>query len=505
MRNKSQKLSIKALSIKIAIFVFIFLTLFIYSQKEIENQTFSLSKTAFLYDGNQLVGVNTGGQADELVIAYSKKADSIAKEEDKNAADLSLTTNVITTPSILKFNVSKDEELSSINYVEQKTDVQEDGFTINIDGKFKFYVKDKESVKWAIDKLLVAFLPDKSYLDYYRRVGEFKDYTEGEKKFTGINILNDITITKGYITGSESIENKEDLLFKLVHKNQKKHYSYISGSSSVKSIKADKELSDIVFKLNNPNLTEDTVTYNGEKVLINDLDPIIDVAQTFETTKTEKVDYETVTKVDDSLLDGQFEVETEGKEGKREITYENQLVNGKLVSTEKKSDEVVEPPQHKIILVGSKSLTNSVTTSDSSSIDVSSSNAEATASGFIWPSPSKRVTCSFGCYTNQYGIHSGIDIGAYAGAPEYAAKDGIVVTSGWSNYGYGYHVVIDHGNGVKTLYGHMPSQPPVSVGEYVKQGQVIGFTGHTGMATGNHLHFEIQINGTAVDPYPYIS
>ncbi len=104
-----------------------------------------------------------------------------------------------------------------------------------------------------------------------------------------------------------------------------------------------------------------------------------------------------------------------------------------------------------------------------------------------------------------YSGHTGIDIQSYYGGPEYAAASGTVVTSGWSNIGYGYHVVIDHGGGVKTLYAHQSQQPPVSVGQYVEQGQVIGFEGATGNVTGEHLHFEVQINGTAVNPRPYIT
>lgn len=502
-KNKGNENNIKFTLIKLGSFICIFLLIFAYRQREAENQTFELTNTAYLYEGNQLVGINTGEKADELAKQHVERANQVAKEVDKNLDNVLLTTSVVSTPSIINFDVAADEQSEVIKYVSEHTKVLEKGYTLSIDDKYKFYVKDRKSIEWVIEKILLAYLPDKSYLDYYQRMGEFKPYTDGEKTFTGIDIANDVTITEGYVAGSEYIDDEQELLHKLFHKDQEKSYEHITNTSNIKSIKKENNLTDTVFELNNPNLTNEAVTYNGQQVITTEIDPLINVVQTFETKKTENLDFETVKKTDDLMLTGQFKVKTEGKEGKKEITYENKIVNGEVISTEKKSEEVVQAPEHKVVIVGAAPVANAVTVGGNinGDIDVSSSNAAATASGFIWPSSSRTVTCPYGCYAG----HSGIDIQSYTGGPEYAAKAGVVVTSGWSNYGYGYHVVIDHGNGVKTLYAHQPSQPPVAVGEYVEQGQVIGFEGQTGNATGHHLHFEIQINGTAVNPYPYIS
>lgn len=510
MQSKEQnKINVKIIFIKIVLFAFVLLLLFTYSKQETNNQTFKLSNAAFLYEGNQLVGVNTDEQAVELTEAQQKKADQVTKANGTTVEDTALSTKVINTPSIVDFTLSDKEQISNIDYAKQETKVLEQGYTISIDGKYKYYVKDKETIEWTIDKILLAYLPDKSYLDYYQTTGKFKPYTVGDKTFTGLSVTNDITVTEGYTTGSLYIENKEDLLFDLFHKDQNKDFDVISDTASIKSIQEDNDLSDTVFKLNNPDITSDAITYNGQQVVINDINPVLTVVQTFDTTKTEKVDYETVQEEDDSLLIGQYEVKTEGETGEKEITYENQMVNGKVVSTEQVSQEVTKRPVHEVILVGQGTVANSVTVDGSSVSGVDSESAvtgDLTAStqssaGFIWPSDSKSVTCEFGCYSG----HTGIDIQNYYGAPEYAAKAGTVVTAGWSNYGYGYHTIIDHGNGVKTLYAHQPSQPPVSVGQYVEQGQVVGFEGATGNVTGEHLHFEVQINGTAVNPRGYIS
>ena len=116
------------------------------------------------------------------------------------------------------------------------------------------------------------------------------------------------------------------------------------------------------------------------------------------------------------------------------------------------------------------------------------------------------VVSGFGTRTDPIGggtgFHSGLDIAASSGTPIRSCRSGTVVIAGWQG-GYGNAVVIDHGGGMATLYGHQ-SQIAVSVGEKVLAGEVIGYVGSTGNSTGPHLHFEVRISGNPVDPTPYI-
>lgn len=98
-----------------------------------------------------------------------------------------------------------------------------------------------------------------------------------------------------------------------------------------------------------------------------------------------------------------------------------------------------------------------------------------------------------------YAGHSGLDLSASTGTPIYAASSGNVLFSGFSRWGYGEAVVIEHGGTYSTLYGHMSARN-VSCGQFVSIGQLIGFVGSTGNSSGPHLHFEIQVNGNAVNP-----
>ena len=99
-------------------------------------------------------------------------------------------------------------------------------------------------------------------------------------------------------------------------------------------------------------------------------------------------------------------------------------------------------------------------------------------------------------------MHEGIDVGVGTGTPVHAAAAGVVVYAGWMS-GYGNIVVIDHGNGLSTAYGHNSSLQ-VGQGATVGQGDVVALSGSTGHSTGPHVHFEVRVNGTPVDPLGYL-
>jgi murein DD-endopeptidase MepM/ murein hydrolase activator NlpD len=127
-----------------------------------------------------------------------------------------------------------------------------------------------------------------------------------------------------------------------------------------------------------------------------------------------------------------------------------------------------------------------------------SSGNGTSSSGLIWP-VNGPITSGFGWRWGR--MHEGIDIGVPCGTPIHAAASGTVIYSGWMD-GYGNFVVIDHGNGLATAYGHQ-SAIYVSGGS-VSQGQAIGAVGSTGNSTGCHLHFEVRVNGSPVDPLGYL-
>ena len=130
--------------------------------------------------------------------------------------------------------------------------------------------------------------------------------------------------------------------------------------------------------------------------------------------------------------------------------------------------------------------------------------AEA-AGGFVWPTAG-RVSSGYGNRLHPilgvYRLHAGIDIGNTHGQPVHAARGGLVITAGpWG--GYGNAVVIEHGFGLSSVYAHL-STLTVRPGTFVDALDQVGHIGSTGLSTGPHLHFEIRLQGTAVDPLRYL-
>ena len=125
--------------------------------------------------------------------------------------------------------------------------------------------------------------------------------------------------------------------------------------------------------------------------------------------------------------------------------------------------------------------------------------------GMIWPI-SGPITSEFGWRTHPiFGsqrFHSGLDIGGDYGMPIHAAASGVVIEAGWIG-GYGNTIMIEHGSGIVTLYGHNESLA-VGVGQQVNQGDVIAYCGSTGNSTGPHCHFEVRVNGEPVSPWDYL-
>ncbi len=200
------------------------------------------------------------------------------------------------------------------------------------------------------------------------------------------------------------------------------------------------------------------------------------------STDTE-TSYKTTTIKNSSMERGTSSVITQGQKGlirkSETVTY----VNGSEITRTVNSQEVVREPIDRVVEIGTAKRVIS---------------GAKTVSGLNFPLPSGvwQVSAYYGDGRN----HQAIDLRAPSGTSIYAVSSGTVVSAGWDG-NYGKSIVIDHGNGIKTRYAH-EKDIFVSVGDTVSAGEVIGTVGKTGNATGNHLHFEIIINGTRIDPAP---
>lgn len=227
------------------------------------------------------------------------------------------------------------------------------------------------------------------------------------------------------------------------------------------------------------------------------------------------VAYDTKVKYDEDKSTSYKKVTTKGVKGEEEVTVRTTYVDGVQTDAVQTDAKTLKEAVDEVVVKGkaedtSSSTSSSSTSSDSSSSSSSSSNSSSSyttsSSGmFAWPLPyTHTLTSSFG--TRWGRLHGGLDIsdsGVY-GQPIYASASGTVTFSGGDNSGYGNYVIIDHGSGYTTLYGHCSSLVAVT-GQYVNQGDLIGYVGSTGNSTGPHLHFEIRLNGEKMDPLGYTS
>lgn len=217
----------------------------------------------------------------------------------------------------------------------------------------------------------------------------------------------------------------------------------------------------------------------------------------------EEVPYETEIIEDDTLPEGYEEITQEGQTGVTRYTVRLCFVNGEQV------DAITTDETPVIEVVNEKKTVGTAGRSDESGEesgdDYDSYSYEGSSSGFIWPLPHTHNITSYNEW--RWGrMHNGIDIagGDDYGQPFIASDSGTVIWSGNDGGGYGNYVMIDHGNGYMTVYGHA-SELNCSTGDYVDQGDVIGFVGSTGNSTGPHLHFEIRYDGEYQNPLNYVS
>ena len=262
------------------------------------------------------------------------------------------------------------------------------------------------------------------------------------------------------------------------------------------TIEEDDLLSDIAEKTGvsrkmlhflNPEMDERRLI-PGRKLLISEPDIYLGVKVVRTVTYDEEINYNTIRIKDSSLYVNQTKVKKAGQKGNRVVTAEVTYIDGIKTGTNVISSVVTKEPVTRELYVGTKDYPESFS-------DLAGTGA------FIRPISGGFTSCPYGGYPGHKGIDLTYRGGAY-GKAIYASASGTVISAGWSG-GYGYCVKIRHSNGYVTLYGHCSSLL-VSAGESVTQGQQIARIGSTGNSTGPHVHFEIIINGSKVNPARFI-
>lgn len=300
----------------------------------------------------------------------------------------------------------------------------------------------------------------------------------GDTQIVDVTLSEETSIAQQNVAPSSiiSVEDGVTLLEKGTLE-EKKHV--VAEGDVLGSIASKYDLSlKTLLELNN-DLTEDSVIRIGDELVVTETKPYVTVVVVEESLREEEIPFEKEVKESDSMYKGDEEITQEGQNGTAKKQYQITKVNGVAVKEEVISEEVIEEPVKEILVKGTKVV-------------------PSRGSGkFAWPAVGGYISSKMGPRWGSY--HKGIDIARPSNRNILAADNGRVVSAGWDSSGYGNKIVIDHGNGYRTIYAHLSSLN-VSAGQVVEKGQKIGVMGSTGRSTGIHLHFEVYKNGARIDP-----
>lgn len=409
---------------------------------------------------------------------------------------------------IVKTN-TYDNNLSSVNDIYSKIEKEDNftikGYTITIKSNDKdkkditINVIDKNVFENAIKKFVHAFVSDETYNSYINK-------TQNPIKDTGSIIekmyfKESISIKEGYISVNNKIFTDDtDLSQYLLFGNDAKIIDYtVKLGDTLSSVAEDNKLNTQELLISNPQYRDaNTLLTIGDKLNVTFLNPVLNFI--YEVHKVEDVEqeYDKETVYDTTKKSSYSEVTQNGSNGITRVTEQYQVVNGEANS------EVIITNQTVL-----KAPVKQITTKGKGSSYGGTGTYVDTGLDWGWPTNSPYLITSQ--FAWRWGkLHEGIDIsGPGEGSPIYAAGDGVVVAAGYGgklSSEAGTNIILKHANNYYTVYAHMVNGScKVSVGQTVKKGQIIGQMGHTGFATGTHLHFGLSIGEPYTPGYKYIN
>lgn len=329
---------------------------------------------------------------------------------------------------------------------------------VYIDGSLQFVTQDGDHLR--------------SYLESVKQ-----PYEDASDPNVRVSFVHDISLVDGLYLQA-SMVSYSDILSVLNEGGGARTYTAAEGDTVQTVLDATGVAWDSLAALN-PELTgTDQELASGTEVITGVQSPnLLQVKVIRRESYTSEIPYDTVETQSSEYDFGETVVTSAGQNGLQEITQDITYIDGVQTEISTVSVETLQEPVSEYVTKGTH-LKSGMT-------------ANYGSGEWMWPVPQYTYVSRW-----MSSFHKGADICAAYGTPIYASDSGVVVTAGY-HYSYGNYVVIDHGNGWTTLYGHM-SALGCSSGQAVERGEVIGYVGSTGNSTGNHCHFEMHHNGTLV-------
>ena len=372
------------------------------------------------------------------------------------------------------------------------------GYQLSIkseDETIKIYVTDEQIFQDAVIETIKTFIGTEEYTMYM-------DGTQPVIETTGTNIENiyveeEMTIKEMNIPVTETIyTNVQDLAKYLLFGTLEPQRTYIvQVGDTIERVALNNQISVEEFLISNPQFkSESNLLFPGQEVTIGMTDPKISVVKEEHVIEDVASQYRTEEIHDETLVIGDEVVTQEGVDGIIRVNQMVKSINGTIVYVDPISTEEIKPAVNRIVRIGTKYVSGVGSTTN-----------------WVWPTNSGwTISSSYGYRIDPFdgtrSFHGALDIaGTGYNSPIYAATNGVVMRASYSSTN-GYYVIINHNNGYYTQYAHMIRMPSVSEGQIVERGQVIGYVGSTGAATGPHVHFEVWVGrpyngGYRINPY----
>lgn len=307
--------------------------------------------------------------------------------------------------------------------------------------------------------------------------------SDNQNKTVGVAFTEEIVIVETYVDATKilSIQEATQLITK---ENQEPQKYIVKAGDCPSTIASDNnmKLSELVEM--NPALANSELINIGDELIVMVPEPELSISTMEEAVYKAPIERKTTYVENENIYQGSNKVIDSGADGEKQVTALVTKVNGKEIERTVLKEEVLVVAKDKIIEKGTKALPS-----------------KGATGSFIMPLASYTLSSGYGYRWG--GFHYGVDLAAPTGTTVRASDGGVVTFAGWSG-GYGNLVVIDHGNGVTTKYGHN-SSISVSEGQKISQYEEIAKVGSTGQSTGPHCHFEIRFDGTPANPMNYVN
>ena len=356
------------------------------------------------------------------------------------------------------------------------------------DGVYEIiYVRDYNDFTSALESFYQNFISEET-MQKLRRGENIPSPSELGSVETAVTMYETIS-TKEAIVSPDQIftDPKEIYTFLCYGRNEEREYYTVREGDTLQGVGyyfSDMSPQQIVML--NPDVlsSENQVITPGMELNVTYYTSPVTIEVTRENLSQQFIVPETPEYIEDeSLTVGQYEVRVQEESGIKNVLYEEKWINGVLDSGELLSENIIKQPKRGVIAVGTKQV-----------VMIGTGN-------YIWPVDNPRISCHYGCYAGHTGTDFTNRYVRYA--PVYAVDSGIVDTVGY-RYDMGNYLIIDHQNGVRTMYMHLNTAPYVREGESVTRGQVIGQMGNTGRSEGVHLHLTFEVNGVRVNACNYL-